>query len=339
MVEPEFHRGDTLVNVANAEKVFRARTGLAAWRLSFTAGRPRFVRDAGRLVAVDGVSLSISPGEVLGLVGESGCGKSTLGRLVLRLLRLSGGSVQFDGADVGNMLRRKLRPFRREAQIVFQNVGSSLNPRLSIGEALRRPLALFNLYPSGARTRRVEDLLEMVRLPAAYRKRYPHQLSGGERQRVAIARALATNPRFIVCDEPVSALDVSVQAAIVNLLSDLRDKFGLSYLFISHDLAVVAQLSDRIAVMYRGRICETGRAADVLRPPYHPYTRALLGTAAGNDNTGMADAGEGSASGGCGFRARCPNRMAICDTETPELREVRDAHNIACHLDRLPETL
>jgi peptide/nickel transport system ATP-binding protein len=278
----------------------------------------------------------------LGLVGESGCGKSTLGRLLLQLLRQSDGSVEFDGADVARLPAQALGPFRRQAQIVFQNVGSSLNPRLSVGEALERPLTLFNLAKPHERTRRVEALLEMVRLPAAYRKRFPHQLSGGERQRVAIARALATEPRFIVCDEPVSALDVSVQATIVNLLADLRDEFGLSYLFISHDLAVVAQLSDRIAVMYRGQICEIGTAAEVLAPPYHPYTEMLLASADGaepaEEPAGNA-AAPAAAHAGCAFAARCPHKLeAICDTTIPPFRALSTSHAIACHLDAVRDT-
>jgi peptide/nickel transport system ATP-binding protein len=257
----------------------------------------------------------------------------------LRLLRQSDGCVEFDGADLARLPAQALGPFRRQAQIVFQNVGSSLNPRLSVGEALERPLALFNLAQPRERTRRVEALLKMVRLPGAYRKRFPHQLSGGERQRVAIARALATEPRFVVCDEPVSALDVSVQATIVNLLADLRDEFGLSYLFISHDLAVVAQLSDRIAVMYRGQICEIGAAAEVLQPPHHPYTRMLLASAADDEATadpvvgGIAAAGQG----GCVFATRCPHKLgSICDTTLPPFKAVSESHAIACHIDPIP---
>jgi peptide/nickel transport system ATP-binding protein len=336
---PVFRRGDALVNATQLSKTFEGSRGLTTWRLSVASGRPRLYRQPRRVPAVNDVSFSISPGEVLGLVGESGCGKSTLGRLLLQLLRQSGGTVEFDGADLGRLPAKALSPFRKQAQIVFQNVGSSLNPRLSVGEALERPLALFRLAERGDRTRRVEALLDMVRLPAVYRRRFPHQLSGGERQRVAIARALATEPRFIVCDEPVSALDVSVQATIVNLLADLRDAFGLSYLFISHDLAVVAQLSDRIAVMYRGRICEIGTADDVLTRPHHPYTRILLASAADEELMPEPTAGglAGAAHAGCVFAARCPHKLgSLCDTTPPPLRAHSASHAIACHLDILP---
>jgi peptide/nickel transport system ATP-binding protein len=335
---PSFRDRDALINATGLKKTFAASAGLAAWRLSFAGGRPMLYRSA-HLPAVNGVSFMIAAGEVLGLVGESGCGKSTLGRLLLQLVRQSDGCVEFDGADLTRLPVRARGPFRRQAQIVFQNVGTSLNPRLSVGEALERPLALFSLAQPGERAKRVEALLEMVRLPGGYRTRFPHQLSGGERQRVAIARALATEPRFIVCDEPVSALDVSVQATIVNLLADLRDAFGLSYLFISHDLAVVAQLSDRIAVMYRGQICEIGTAAEVLEPPHHPYTRTLLISAAdGEAAEPVAGGSPAAVPAGCPFAARCPHKLGpICDSAAPPLKPLTPSHAIACHWDAIPD--
>jgi peptide/nickel transport system ATP-binding protein len=293
------------------------------------------------IYAVDGVTETVAPGEVLGLVGESGSGKSTLGRIALRLIEASSGRVVFGGQDLARLGSAELRSFRKQAQIVFQNPDSSLNPRRMVGEALARAVTLFTGIRHPALKARVEELLDMVGLPKHYYDRYPHQLSGGEKQRVGIARALASRPTFIVCDEPVSALDVSVQATILNLLTDLRDELGLSYLFISHDLAVVAHLADRIAVMYAGRLCEVGPTAAVLSPPYHPYTETLLAAIAPLDRGATARAalalsrdlpGE-SPRVGCPFHPRCPRKLGtVCETVQPPLVAAGPSHSISCHI-------
>jgi len=338
--------GAPLIRAAGVHKRFARSKGLAALRLEWSGRLPLLRYQPAHTIAVDAVSMSIDVGETLGLVGESGCGKSTLGRLLLRLIETDAWEVEFAGDDIGRLAGRSLRRFRRSAQIVFQNAESSLNPRLSIGEAISRPLRLFDGGSAAERDQGVDELLEMVQLPRSYRTRYPFQLSGGERQRVAIARALATGPRFIVCDEPVSALDVSVQAAIVNLLADLRDTFGLAYLFISHDLAVVAQLAGRIAVMYRGGLCEVGSTRDVLLAPHHPYTQTLLTSVPQAGARGSividrpvrgATAVSAEPVSGCRFQARCPHKIdGLCEIVAPPLRSLSPTHHVACHLGASP---
>lgn len=296
--------------------------------------------------AVDGVSFDVRESETLGLVGESGCGKSTLAKTVLRLLELTDGSLRFDGEEIGSVKEGDLHDFRSEAQIVFQHPDSSLNPRKTVQESLARPLRNFTDLEKEARIDRIDTLLEQVELGPEYADQYPHELSGGEKQRVAIARAFAANPSFVVLDEPLSALDVSVQASILNLLSSLRREYGASFLFISHDLSVVNHISDRIAVMYLGEIVEVGSRDAVFEPPYHPYTQALLSSVPSKDPEADTERihlegdvpSPRDAPSGCPFHTRCPKKIGdICETEHPDLENVESSddprHEIACHLD------
>jgi peptide/nickel transport system ATP-binding protein len=316
------------------------RIGGIRWERRLGLPWPTPVRRKTR--AVDGVSIRIAPGEVLGLVGESGSGKSTLGRLLTRLIDTDSGWIVFDGEDVTSRPERQLKTFRGKAQVIFQNPDSSLNPRKTVGEAIGRALDLHTDGPRAQRRARVEQILDRVGLPRSYLSRYPHQLSGGEKQRVGVARALATQPSFIMCDEPTSALDVSVQATVLNLLADLREQEGLSYLFISHDLSVVSHVSDRIAVMYAGEIVEIGRTREVLEPPYHPYTEALLSAIQLPDprlaqreritlRTDTVPSGQETI--GCPFHPRCPRKLGkICETTRPPAVQASKDHSFICHI-------
>ena len=297
----------------------------------------------GPVRAVEEVSLDIAKGETLGLVGESGCGKSTLGKTVLRLHEPTSGTIRFDGKDITRIPQRQLRPTRRHMQMIFQDPAASLNPRMSVGAAISEPLEIHELARTAAeRDTRVQELLAKVGLPPEAAKRYPHEFSGGQKQRIGIARALACKPQFIVCDEPISALDVSIQAQIVNLLEDLQTAEGLTYLFVSHDLKIVQHICDRVAVMYLGRIVELAEAQALYRTPKHPYTKALLSAVPRIDPAARKDRIilQGDVPSplapppGCPFHPRCPvkDKPEACFKELPRLRVLSNGSQAACHV-------
>jgi oligopeptide/dipeptide ABC transporter ATP-binding protein len=305
----------------------------------FVAARSVFGRPTAFVKAVDGVSFSVSAGETLALVGESGCGKSTVSRLVLRLIEPDQGEVRFEGRDLLAMGANELRAFRRDAQIIFQDPYASLNPRMTVGQILTEPLVLHNLVPREKRQQRVEELLRLVGLEPRAARRYAHEFSGGQRQRIAIARALAVEPKLIICDEPVSALDVSIRSQILNLLRDLQQRLGLAYIFVSHDLAVVKHIADRVAVMNLGHIVETADAETLFASPRHPYSRALLSAipvpAPHAKRSRLMLEGEMPSAlnppSGCRFHTRCPYVIDRCRTELPELLPHTAGHLTACH--------
>ena len=300
-----------------------------------------FPTKKGKLHAVDDVSFTIDRGRTLGVVGESGCGKSTTGRVILRLIEPTSGSIIFDGTDVRGLSADGLRKMRTRMQIIFQDPFSSLNPRMTVSQAIEEPIRLHGIITDKReREHRVLELMETVGLAPRLYNTYPHELDGGRRQRIGIARALAVNPEFIVCDEPVSALDVSIQAQIINLLKNLQEKYNLTYLFISHDLSVVEYISDTVGVMYLGNLVEYGATEDIFRNPLHPYTKALFSAIPVPDPTVKMDriVLEGSIPSpanppaGCKFHTRCANCMEKCKTEVPQQREIEPGHYVVCHL-------
>lgn len=305
----------------------------------FVAERTLFGRPTAYIKAVDGVSFEVEAGKTLALVGESGCGKSTVSRLVLRLIEPDAGSIRFEGRDLLALDANELRAFRRDAQIIFQDPYASLNPRMTVSQILAEPLGLHDLVPSDRRRERVEQLLRLVGLEPRFARRYPHEFSGGQRQRIAIARALAVEPKLIICDEPVSALDVSIRSQILNLLRDLQDRLGLAYIFVSHDLAVVKHIADRVAVMNLGVIVETAEAQALFAGPRHPYSRALLSAIPvakpRAKRSRILLQGEMPSAlnppPGCRFHTRCPHVIDRCRAERPALLADGAGHLTACH--------
>lgn len=321
---------EVLLEVKNLTKHFPITRGIV------------FQKVVGLNKAVDNVSFEIHRGETLGLVGESGCGKSTLGRTILRLLEATAGEVWFEGRNILELNNHEMRELRRDMQIIFQDPYASLNPRMTVGDIIGEPLLIHNLASGKALEQRVKELLSVVGLSGQHARRYPHEFSGGQRQRIGVARALAVNPKIIVCDEPVSALDVSIQAQVINLLQDLQKEFDLTYLFIAHDLAVVKHISDRVAVMYLGQLVELTTKDELYDNPLHPYTKALL-SAIPIPNPEVKRERillEGDVPSpinpppGCHFHTRCRYATPVCSEMVPEWKEVKPGHFVACHLVR-----
>ncbi len=319
----------TILRVDGLKKYFPLNQGILMSRLG------------GHVNAVDGVSFEVEDGKTLGLVGESGCGKSTTGRCIMRLYDPTAGKIEYEGVDVAGMRRRSLREYRRNVQIIFQDPYASLNPRMTVGEIISEPMQVHRSDVKAKQRLRAKELLEIVGLQPEHINRYPHEFSGGQRQRIGIARALSLRPKLIICDEPVSALDVSIQAQVLNLLEELQNEFGLSYLFIAHDLSVVRHISDRIVVMYLGKVVEEADWKDLYDQPYHPYTQSLLSAVPVPDPVKQRARERIILQGdvpspinppsGCRFHTRCPIAQDVCGTEEPELREVAPGQKAACH--------
>ena len=320
---------DILIEVKDLKKYFPVKNGI--------------INNKNNVIkAVDGVSLEIKRGETFGLVGESGCGKSTLGRTITRLYDVTDGDIFFEGTNIAKLNKKQMKEYYKKMQIIFQDPYSSLNPYMNAKELIDEPLALHTNLSKAERTEKIENLLQIVGLKKADMEKFPHEFSGGQCQRIGIARAVSTNPDFVLCDEPISALDVSIQAQVVNMLEDLQKEMGLTYLFVAHDLSMVRHISDRIGVMYLGSIVEVGRSNDLYKNPLHPYTKGLLSSIPIADPIKAKEAKRNIIEGdipspmdipsGCRFHSRCPYAKPICREVSPTIKQVEDGHSVACHL-------